>query len=129
MSKIEEYRKSLAVVAERMYRHTEPECRLTCKNPHSCCTPEYCQIAEEMALKFFDTKLEPTGHETLKFMGKHGCIVPPEMRLICTVHTCEINAWGLKAGDAEWTRKYFALRKKIDDVFGRLSLAVHDAKM
>ena len=60
---------------QQMYELTEPECRLTCRCPQSCCSPEYCDMADDFA-KENGTTITPTGHR-LKFMGPKGCIVPP----------------------------------------------------
>lgn len=95
---------------------TAPECAKACKIPHSCCSPEYCDMAEEIALAN-DVTLEPTGHPTLKFMGATGCIVPPHLRPLCTLHTCDVNALGAKVGDPVWTDRYFDLRDQLQEDF------------
>jgi hypothetical protein len=48
-------------------------------------------------------------------MGPTGCVVPPHLRPICTVHTCEINGVGVKKGDPKWTEAYFKLRGEIEE--------------
>lgn len=93
---------------------TAPECARLCRAPHSCCSPEYCDMAEAIASDAGEN-IVPTGHATLKFMGPTGCVVPPHFRPLCTLHTCDVNGVGYKPDDDEWNRKYFTLRNKIED--------------
>jgi hypothetical protein len=67
-----------------------------------------------VAKEEWGTELTPTGHPRLPFMGETGCVVPPHMRPMCTMHTCAVNSLGFKMGDMAWTEKYFALRDKIE---------------
>lgn len=92
---------------------TEPECASVCKLPRSCCSPEYCDMAEETA-RDHGVVLTPTDHPTLKFMTPTGCIVEPHWRPLCTLHTCAFNNMGFKLNDEAWNKKYFKLREKID---------------
>jgi hypothetical protein len=98
---------------------TAPECESACKVPHSCCSPEYCDMAEELAHKH-GIPLAHTAHPTLKFMGVDangkatGCIVDPHWRPLCTLHTCDVNGLGFKRGDDVWNNRYFKLRTAID---------------
>jgi len=73
-------------------------------------------MAMEMA-KERGVELTPTGHSKLLFMSGTGCVVPPHLRPLCTLHTCDINSWGFKPNDTdgEWTKKYFDIRNKIED--------------
>ena len=73
-------------------------------------------MAEEIAAEE-GVQLIPTSHPTLKFMGPTGCIVEPYLRPLCTLHTCAVNGIGFKAGDDVWNKKYFALRKQLEDGF------------
>jgi len=98
---------------QEMYELTEPECRLTCRCPQSCCSPEYCEMAAEEAARE-GIYLERHCHPTLPFMGLKGCTVPPYLRPLCTLHTCDINGFGFKRNDPVWTNKYFTLREKIE---------------
>lgn len=66
-----------------------------------------------------------TTHPTLPFMSETGCVVAPHLRPLCTLHTCDINAVGLKVHpkvDAKWDRRYWRLREQIE----RLELAYDD---
>jgi hypothetical protein len=94
---------------------TNRECVTVCKPPISCCSPEYCEIAEQFAAEHGVTLQRLTDHPTLPFMGSTGCTVEPHWRPICTVHVCSINAFGFKPGHSKWTEKYFDLRSKIDE--------------
>jgi hypothetical protein len=102
---------------------TAPECANACKVPHSCCSPEYCDMVEERVLEE-GALLQPTGHPTLKFMGVDvngratGCVVEPYLRPLCTLHTCAVNGIGFKIGDDAWNRRYFELREIIDTEMG-----------
>lgn len=102
------------VACKMMSDLTAPECAGVCRVPHSCCAPEYCEMSERMAQDMGAVLPSPTGHATLKYMGPAGCILEPHLRPICTVHTCAINSFGFKPGDAAWTMKYFRLRETID---------------
>jgi hypothetical protein len=104
----------LPILYQQMAELTLPECRDSCRSPHSCCAPEYCDFAAITAKEDWNTELTPTGHPRLPFMGESGCTVPPHMRPMCTMHTCAINSLGFKPGDMEWTKKYFTLREKIE---------------
>lgn len=103
--------------AERLWQEmadlTAPECASVCRLPHSCCSPEYCDMAEDRA-KEFGVILQLQDHPTLKFMGQNGCTVPPYLRPLCTLHTCAINSFGFKPGDDKFTKKYFRLRALIE---------------
>jgi len=101
-----------------MYEHTEPECSCSCNIPRSCCSPEYCQMAIEWAQDKWGVTLEPTDHEKLPLMGPKGCIAQPHHRPLCTLHTCDIAAFGYKmlpAPDPEWDARYWQLRSAIDE--------------
>ena len=110
-------KKKLIVLCQKMSDLTAPECSHACKLPHSCCSAEYCDMAKQYAKEYWDIDLVPTDHPKLPFMGKNGCTVPPHLRPICTVHTCEVNSLGRKANDPgdKWTTKYFKLREQIDE--------------
>ena len=114
-------KEKLIELYRQMYELTEPECRCSCRLPHSCCSPEYCEMAMVVAQEYWGVDLEPlrTDHPTLPFMGKDGCVVEPHLRPNCTVHTCDISAFGFKmhpAPDPEWDEKYFKLRDEIEEL-------------
>jgi len=110
---------------QQMYEMTSPECGCSCKLPYSCCSPEYCQGAIGHAQEHWGITLEPLGtpgrstrNEELPLLGPEGCIAAPHLRPICTVHTCEINAFGFKVKDPDsaWTKRYSRLREEIDSL-------------
>jgi hypothetical protein len=106
--------KQLKLLYEQMAEHTQPECA-KCRVPFSCCSPEYCDMATATAERH-GVKLRPTGHPTLLYMGPSGCTVEPYLRPLCTVHTCAINSFGFKPNDTKWTKKYFRLRDRIEEL-------------
>lgn len=112
----ERQKAQLVVLYQEMATLTLPECRDSCRVPYSCCSPEYCHIAAQIAKEEWDTELTPTGHPKLPFMGETGCIVPPHMRPMCTNHTCAVNGLGFKPGDMAWTKKYFQIREQIERI-------------
>ena len=94
---------------------TYDKCKATCKCLGSCCSNEYCDIAADYAAEKGVT-LEPTGNK-IRFLNSGGiCIVPPEIRLFCTVHQCEINGLGYFKNDEKLTEKYFRLRDSITEL-------------
>src|SRR5215831_9784706 len=106
---------------------TAPECA-KCKVPYSCCDSTYCAIAMEQAREFWKADLKKLMTEDYKnkktslwFMNLGGdtskpigCVVPPHMRISCTLHTCDISSFGIKMHDRKWTKQYFDLRDQLD---------------
>jgi len=121
-------RKRLQSLFQEMYELTEPECSCSCRLPRSCCAPDHCELAIMSAKELWgvDISVLKTGHE-IPFMGEEGCILEPHFRPNCTVHTCDIMAFGFKmhpAPDPEWDKKYWALREEID----KLSWELHNER-
>ena len=116
MSK-EDIDNQLVVLFQQMYEMTRPECD-KCRVPRSCCDAMYCGCAEEYAQEEWGVDLTPlkTDHLTLPFMGPTGCVVAPHLRLLCSVHTCDINSLGFKKNDLLWTERYFRLREQIEEL-------------
>jgi len=108
--------KKLIQLWQEMSQHTLSECTHTCRLPLSCCSPEYCLMAKDYAKEEWGISLSSTGNEQLPFMGEDGCVVPPHLRPLCTLHTCQIHAIGIKPGDPQWTQKYFCLRDEIEEM-------------
>ena len=106
----------LIILQKQMSDLTSPECAKSCMLPHSCCSPEYCEMAISYAKEEWGIDLKPVSKGPLPFMGKNGCIVAPHLRPLCTLHTCDISSFGFKRNDLAWTKKYFQLRAKIDSV-------------
>ncbi len=99
---------------QQMATHTLPECAGTCEVPFSCCTVDACELTRRWAQNSWGIKLQKTNHAKLPFMGEHGCTVEPYLRPLCTLHTCQINAFGYKPDDGKWTERYFHLRGEIN---------------
>ena len=94
---------------------TYDRCKSTCKIMGSCCSNEYCRIAEEYA-KSKRVKLIPTGNG-IKYLNDKGiCVVPPHLRPFCTLHHCEIGAVGHFKGNKRLTDRYFRLRESIKEL-------------
>jgi hypothetical protein len=78
---------------------------------YSCCDAGYCAIAEEWARMVWNVKLTPISGAKLPFMGEKGCIVPPHLRPLCTVHICEKFLL-----DQDRSTKYTILRQALEDL-------------
>lgn len=103
----------LIALYQQMSDLTGPECG-QCRAPYSCCDPMYCDMATERAAVLGVT-LTRGNHPTLPYMLEGvGCTVPPYVRMLCTLHTCDICSLGFKRGDARWTEQYYILRDQID---------------
>jgi hypothetical protein len=99
---------------KKLYREmadlTKPRCANDCRLPLSCCSPEYCGMAMEVAKEWGET-LEPTSHPRLPLMGETGCVAPPHTRPLCTLHVCEGT---LLRSDTKWYEQYWRLRERIN---------------
>ncbi len=89
------------------------ECGKYQDNPSRCCERKYCEIAAENAM-FEGVELKPVS-EDIPFLSSAGCIVPPYLRPICSVHVCSISyaARSHIENDPDKTKRYFDLRKRI----------------
>lgn len=106
-------KKELILLWKKMYELTRfsDECK-ECRFNYSCCSPEYCAIAIDYALEIGE-ELTTTNHQRLPLMGKDGCVAPPHVRPLCTLHTCKINSIGF-TNNKDWDKKYFRLRDVIN---------------
>jgi hypothetical protein len=109
---VDDIGRRLIPLYQAMADMTRPECD-RCVNPHHCCDSMYCEHTIEYAREKWGVELERTGHPKLPLMGPDGCTAAPHLRPICAVHTCEIEKWGFKQGDRDWTERYFRLRDEI----------------
>ena len=50
----------------------------------------------------------------IPFVKDGKCVIPPHFRPLCTLHQCKINGLGFDPKDPKWTKKYFALREKLE---------------
>lgn len=72
-----------------LYPLTNDACA-RCTKPYSCCRPPFCRAVAAGLRATGRPVPEPTGHPSgLPFMGERGCIIPPELRPLCTVYACE----------------------------------------
>jgi hypothetical protein len=120
MKSIDDIKGEMEKLYKEMYELTEPECSKSCRIPRSCCYPQACEMATDRAAEFGVT-LVPTGHR-ITYMGENGCVVPPYLRPLCTLHTCDISGLGFKRDDPDgsWTAHYFNLREQIDQLEAEL---------
>lgn len=111
-----------------MYRLTNPKCG-QCRVPFSCCSAEYCEMAQDYAKAVYDIDISYLRNKDSKIPFLHpckrgdqelGCAVPPHLRPNCTLHHCSINSIGCfkEPGD---TDKYFEIRNKIEDLEFKLT--------
>lgn len=104
---------------------TMEKCLQKCHRMGSCCDTAYC----EMAVRIADEKgelipvndkpgsFQDGAGETIPFLDFAGrCVVPPHLRPLCTLHQCDINGLGFCPEDPEWTKKYFDLRERLEEV-------------
>jgi len=100
---------------ERMADLTLAHCKTSCRSLGSCCSPEYCAMAIEIARDEWGMELKTTNHPTLPLLDATGrCTAPPHVRPLCTVHSCDISALGFFRSDVSLTRRYFVLRQQIE---------------
>jgi hypothetical protein len=69
---------------------------------------------EHPRLPFMGVEIVSSGFPALSKMEETGCTVPPHLRPLCTMHTCDINSCGFKPSDPRWTKEYFKLRVIIE---------------
>ena len=86
---------------------TRPFCMRQCGRG-TCCAARYCDLAEHRAAEF-GVRLPHQAHDTLKFMGAEGCVVPPYLRPLCAVHVCEYELHQ----NPGFERAYRSLREKV----------------
>jgi len=87
---------------------TYSKCKETCRKLGSCCSSEYCEMAAE------EMKAKNVPVPSMPFIKDGVCIVPPQYRILCTIHQCKISGLGFDPEDPKWTKKYFALREKLE---------------
>lgn len=70
---------------QALYEFTKDQCGM-CVESGCACKDRICAHVEEQAQKRGE-KFEHTGH-ALRFIGPHGCIIPPHLRETCTIYLC-----------------------------------------
>ena len=96
---------------------TAPKCG-SCLAAYACCTPQQCEDTAAFALETFGVTFEHQGGR-LPFLGEKGCIVPPHLRPICSVHVCETHFQ-----DAEFAERYFELRETASEELEKLMSSI-----
>lgn len=92
-------------------------CWMPKSRPYRCCEKEWCNAAAKWAREKWGVTLVPTDHRSgIPFMSDSGCIVPPHLRPICTVHLCSSRY----NRDAELTKEYFDHREQLNELLAQL---------
>jgi hypothetical protein len=105
-------------LCKEMADHTRSCCLEICKHLGACCAPEVCETVCQAARAWgLDLLPEKNG---LLLDNQGLCTAPPHVRLLCTVHQCEIANVGTWKAHAPWTDRYYELRNEIDELAGRL---------
>lgn len=92
---------------------TAPKCA-ACRAPFACCSKDQCEGTKDFAKEHFGVTLEETGGK-LPFLGDNGCVVPPHLRPLCSVHVCEMHL-----SDPEWSETYMDARERADEALWAL---------
>jgi len=95
-------------IADLSKKQCESDCFKLDNHIGSCCSVMYCEIAKKLAEEN-GVKLETTDNPKLPFMGRDGCVVPPWLRPMCSIHICDKSLL-----DAKFSKKYFSLREKME---------------
>ena len=98
----------LVQLYREMAEMTLPVCMERCPQAGGCCQPRYCDLASQRAGQL-GLRLSAGTHPRLPYMGPTGCLVPPHLRPLCSVHVCE----GALLQDPALARRYHALREAI----------------
>jgi hypothetical protein len=117
-------RQKLIGLYQQMADHTKPECG-KCRVPNSCCSTMYCDFAEKLSKETEPDLPIPERNEQRMFLDAGGnCLMRPDLRPMCTLHTCDVNSIGFKKARTDlpkdvieadrWTKKYFTLRNRIE---------------
>ncbi|MEE8397159.1 MAG: hypothetical protein V3S29_13975 [bacterium] len=97
---------------KRKYREiaelTRPKCMGGCHEPGACCQPRYCSQAAARAREF-GISLAGQAHPTLPYLGPDGCVAPPYLRPLCSMHVCEFHL----LQNPEFAEVYLALREEV----------------
>ena len=100
---------------KQMANLTLAKCKQKCKIMGACCDLFYCGVAKECA-ESHGQIVKETGNK-IPFLDNNGtCIMPPQFRQMCSLHQCDISNLGVCIEDPEWTRQYFELRQKLEEL-------------
>src|SRR3990172_9470695 len=109
-------RETLVDLWTQMAALTVRKCAACKPRPYSCCSREYCEMARAITKDEYNMTLTDLPRGRLPFLSATGCIVPPHMRPLCTLHVCSINALGFDLRDPNFTDEYFKLREAISEL-------------
>lgn len=100
---------------QQMADFTLGVCATSCKKIGSCCSIEYCEQAMETG-KEQGVNYEPTGNKKLPMLDTttNTCIVAPHHRPLCTLHQCDIEAFGFIRNDQKATMTYYRMRESLN---------------
>lgn len=82
----------------------------TCVSPdkYRCCDKLFCDAVEKNLIKQ-NIKIEKPNVENIPYMGEKGCVVPPELRPLCTGFACPDHF-----DDRKFRREYDRLVEKVN---------------
>ena len=103
-------------MADLSKRQCEIDCFKIRGTIGSCCSDLHCDLAIQYAAEK-GIIIEPTANKELPAMGEDGCIIPPWLRPMCTLHICDKSLVNPK-----FYKEYFNLREKIDAYEERMYL-------
>jgi hypothetical protein len=69
-------------------RNSTGECGKFTDSQYRCCERQYCEMARKFAKEKYGVDLRETDNPDLPFMGETGCVVPPHLRPVCSLHVC-----------------------------------------
>lgn len=87
-----------------------------CARPSGCCDAMYCTAAKVHARKNWGVELVEVSKGKALFLGENGCVVPPHLRPICSLHHCDIAGLGFFPDDSGRTSRYFEVREQIEEL-------------
>ena len=97
---------------QKMADLSKKQCEIDCFKIRgtigSCCSELYCGLSIDYA-KELGITISPTNNRELPCMGESGCIVPPWLRPMCTLHICDKSLINPK-----FSKEYFSLREAIE---------------
>ena len=89
---------------------TYEKCQETCPSLGGCCHGMYCEMAAEFMKNSGETP------PPMPFVVNGRCIIPPHYRPLCSLHQCKMHGMGEDDKDLEWTKKYYELRDKLEEL-------------
>lgn len=90
-------------------------CKTSCRSMGSCCSSQQCADAKYEAEAMYGIKFSYDLGADGTYLVDGKCQVPPQFRVSCTYHQCDISSLGIFKNDLERTNKYFDLRDGAED--------------